>query len=44
MLLHESRRTARTSLAGELILLEHQDRTLWNREQIAEEYDWWRKP
>jgi RNA polymerase sigma-70 factor (ECF subfamily) len=36
MLLQESRRAARTSPTGELILLEHQDRTLWNREQIAE--------
>jgi RNA polymerase sigma-70 factor (ECF subfamily) len=36
MLLHESRRAARTSPAGELILLDDQDRTLWNREQIAE--------
>ncbi len=36
MLLQESRRAARTSSAGELILLEHQDRSLWNREQIAE--------
>src|SRR5262249_34059297 len=36
MLLQESRRAARTSPAGELILLEHQDRKLWNREQIAE--------
>lgn len=36
MLLQESRRTARTSAAGELILLEHQDRSLWNREQITE--------
>ncbi len=36
MLLHESRRAARTSPTGELILLEHQDRSLWNREQIAE--------
>ncbi len=36
MLLQESRRTARTSPAGELILLENQDRSLWNREQIAE--------
>jgi RNA polymerase sigma-70 factor, ECF subfamily len=35
MLLQESRRAARTSPAGELILLEHQDRSLWNREQIA---------
>jgi len=36
MLLQESRRTARSSPAGELILLENQDRSLWNREQIAE--------
>jgi len=36
MLLHESRHAARTSPAGELILLENQDRSLWNREQIAE--------
>jgi RNA polymerase sigma-70 factor, ECF subfamily len=36
MLLQESRRAARTSPTGELILLEHQDRLLWNREQIAE--------
>jgi RNA polymerase sigma-70 factor (ECF subfamily) len=36
MLLQESRRAARTSATGELILLEHQDRSLWNREQIAE--------
>jgi RNA polymerase sigma-70 factor, ECF subfamily len=36
MLLQESRRAARTSPTGELILLEHQDRSLWNREQIAE--------
>ena len=36
MLLHESRRAARTSPAGELILLENQDRSLWDREQIAE--------
>jgi RNA polymerase sigma-70 factor (ECF subfamily) len=36
MLLHESRRAARTSPTGELILLEKQDRSLWNREQIAE--------
>src|SRR5215469_8898337 len=35
MLLQESRRAARTSPAGELILLENQDRSLWNREQIA---------
>jgi RNA polymerase sigma-70 factor (ECF subfamily) len=36
MLLQESRRAARTSPTGELILLESQDRSLWNREQIAE--------
>jgi RNA polymerase sigma-70 factor (ECF subfamily) len=36
MLLQESRRAARTSATGELILLEHQDRALWNRTQIAE--------
>ena len=36
MLLHESRRPARTSPAGEVILLDDQDRTLWDRGQIAE--------
>ena len=36
MLLHESRRTARTSPSGELILLENQDRSLWNRALIEE--------
>jgi RNA polymerase sigma-70 factor (ECF subfamily) len=36
MLLQESRHAARTSATGELILLEDQDRSLWNREQIAE--------
>src|SRR5271168_1228263 len=36
MLLQESRRAARTSPAGELILLQNQDRARWNREQIAE--------
>jgi RNA polymerase sigma-70 factor (ECF subfamily) len=36
MLLQESRRAARTSPAGELILLENQDRALWDRGQIAE--------
>jgi RNA polymerase sigma-70 factor (ECF subfamily) len=35
MLLHDSRRAARTSPTGELILLDEQDRTLWSREQIA---------
>jgi RNA polymerase sigma-70 factor (ECF subfamily) len=36
MLLHESRRVARSSETGDLILLENQDRGLWNRERIAE--------
>ncbi|HEV8606838.1 MAG TPA: RNA polymerase sigma factor [Tepidisphaeraceae bacterium] len=36
MLLHESRRHARTSPDGDLILLENQDRSLWNRDHIAE--------
>lgn len=36
MLLHESRRPARASSEGDMILLEEQDRSLWNREQIAE--------
>ena len=36
MLLQESHHAARTSPTGELILLENQDRSLWNREQIAE--------
>ena len=36
MLLQESRRAARSSLEGELILLADQDRSLWNREQITE--------
>ncbi len=36
MLLQESRRAARTSPTGDLVLLEDQDRSLWNREQIAE--------
>jgi RNA polymerase sigma-70 factor (ECF subfamily) len=36
MLLHESRRDARCSPEGELILLDDQDRSLWNRDQIAE--------
>src|SRR5579863_1357622 len=36
MLLQESRRAARTSATGELILLENQDRSLWNKDQIAE--------
>ncbi len=36
MLLQESRHAARTSPTGEMILLENQDRSRWNREQIAE--------
>jgi RNA polymerase sigma-70 factor, ECF subfamily len=36
MLLHESRRAARTGPTGELVLLDDQDRTRWSREQIAE--------
>ena len=36
MLLHESRREARTSADGELVLLDDQDRSRWNREMIAE--------
>jgi RNA polymerase sigma-70 factor, ECF subfamily len=36
MLLQASRHAARKSPSGEMILLEHQDRSLWNREQIAE--------
>ncbi len=36
MLLHESRRKARATSNGDLILLENQDRSLWNRELIAE--------
>jgi RNA polymerase sigma-70 factor (ECF subfamily) len=36
MLLHESRRTARTSPDGDLVLLEDQDRALWDRDLIAE--------
>jgi len=34
MLLHDARRAARTTADGDLIVLEDQDRTLWNREQI----------
>ncbi len=36
MLLHESRQQARTTQAGDLILLEDQDRSLWDREMIEE--------
>lgn len=36
MLLHDSRRAARFDATGDLILLEHQDRSLWDRERITE--------
>ncbi|PYS67697.1 MAG: RNA polymerase subunit sigma-24 [Acidobacteria bacterium] len=36
MLLHDSRRDARLDAAGDLVVLEEQDRTLWNRAYIAE--------
>jgi len=36
MLLHDSRRAARMSADGELVLLDEQDRSLWNRAQIEE--------
>lgn len=36
MVLHEARRAARTSPDGDLVLLDAQDRSLWNRDQIAE--------
>ena len=36
MLLNESRRAARTTPSGDLVLLDEQDRSLWNRGQIAE--------
>ena len=36
MLLHESRRKARTDIEGNIILLEDQDRSLWNRAYIDE--------
>ena len=36
MLLHESRRAARATSSGEVVLLEDQDRSLWNRAQITE--------
>src|SRR5216117_2991811 len=36
MLLQESRRTARSTASGDLVLLEDQDRKLWSRELIAE--------
>ena len=39
MLLHEARRVARSTASGEMILLEDQDRSLWNRQQIEEGSD-----
>src|SRR5688572_30589782 len=36
MLLHESRRAARASASGDLVLLDEQDRSRWNRDAIAE--------
>ncbi len=36
MLLHDSRRKARTSASGDVVLLEDQDRSLWDRDQIGE--------
>ncbi|MCA9219540.1 MAG: RNA polymerase subunit sigma-24, partial [Planctomycetales bacterium] len=40
MLFHESRRPARTDRAGDLVLLEEQDRSLWDRTMIGEARDW----
>lgn len=36
MLLHDARRAGRATAGGDIVLLEHQDRTLWDRSQIAE--------
>ena len=36
VLLHDARRAARTDAAGDLVLLEDQDRSLWNRDQTVE--------
>jgi RNA polymerase sigma-70 factor (ECF subfamily) len=36
MLLHDARRESRTDQAGDIVLLEEQDRSLWNQRQIAE--------
>jgi RNA polymerase sigma-70 factor, ECF subfamily len=40
MLLHESRRLARQDAAGDIVLLEDQDRQLWNRDMIEEGERW----
>ncbi len=39
MLLHEARRATRVDAAGDLVLLENQDRSLWDRARIAEARD-----
>ncbi|MBR1139675.1 MULTISPECIES: RNA polymerase sigma factor [Bradyrhizobium] len=39
MLLHDARRAGRTDASGDIVLLEEQDRSLWNSEQIAEGLD-----
>jgi RNA polymerase sigma-70 factor (ECF subfamily) len=39
LLLHDARRAARTTFDGDIILLEHQDRKLWNAAQIGEGAD-----
>ena len=39
MLLTDSRREARVDAAGEMVLLAHQDRSLWDRDQIVEGID-----
>jgi RNA polymerase sigma-70 factor (ECF subfamily) len=39
MLLHDARRASRTSSSGDVVLLEDQDRSLWNRAQITEGLD-----
>jgi RNA polymerase sigma-70 factor (ECF subfamily) len=36
MLLHDARRAGRATADGDIVLLEHQDRSLWDRQQIAE--------
>ena len=35
MLLHDARRAGRATAAGDIVLLEEQDRSLWDRAQIA---------
>lgn len=39
MLLHDARRATRVDGAGDLVLLEHQDRTRWDRSEITEAVD-----